>query len=48
MSYEANKSIDKIIELAKAILNIEVDLVKNLQNYIKHYLYKHGDRGKTK
>lgn len=34
MSYEVNKSIDKIIELAKTTLNIEADSVKNLQNYI--------------
>lgn len=29
-----NKSIDKIIELAKSTLNIEADSVRNLQNYI--------------
>lgn len=29
-----NKSIDKIIELAKTTLNIEADSVRNLQNYI--------------
>jgi arabinose-5-phosphate isomerase len=34
MSYEVNKSIDKILELAKTTLNIEADSVRNLQNYI--------------
>jgi arabinose-5-phosphate isomerase len=34
MSYEVNKSIDKIIELAKTTLNIEADSVRNLQNFI--------------
>ncbi len=29
-----NKSIDKIIELAKTTLNIEADSIRNLQNYI--------------
>lgn len=29
-----NKSIDKIIELAKSTLNIEADSIRNLQNYI--------------
>ncbi|MCX6296998.1 MAG: KpsF/GutQ family sugar-phosphate isomerase [Bacteroidetes bacterium] len=29
-----NKSIDKILELAKTTLNIEADSVRNLQNYI--------------
>ena len=36
MSYEVNKSIDKIIELAKTTLNIEADSVRNLQNYINN------------
>ena len=31
-----DKSIDKIIELAKATLNIEADSVRNLQNYINN------------
>lgn len=31
-----NKSIDKIIELAKTTLNIEADSVRNLQNYINN------------
>ncbi|CAN5529096.1 KpsF/GutQ family sugar-phosphate isomerase [soil metagenome] len=31
-----NKSIDKIIELAKSTLNIEADSVRNLQNYINN------------
>ncbi|MBA3970689.1 MAG: SIS domain-containing protein, partial [Bacteroidetes bacterium] len=34
MLYEVNKSIDKIIELAKTTLNIEADSIRNLQNYI--------------
>ncbi len=34
MSYEVNKSIDKIKNLAKTTLNIEADSVRNLQNYI--------------
>ncbi|HEY0030647.1 MAG TPA: KpsF/GutQ family sugar-phosphate isomerase [Bacteroidia bacterium] len=34
MHYEVNKSIDKIIDLAKTTLNIEADSVRNLQNYI--------------
>jgi arabinose-5-phosphate isomerase len=29
-----NKSVDKIIELAKSTLNIEADSIRNLQNYI--------------
>lgn len=29
-----NKSIDKIIELAKSTINIEADSIRNLQNYI--------------
>ncbi len=36
MSYEVNKSIDKIIELAKTTLNIEADSVRNLQNYVNN------------
>jgi arabinose-5-phosphate isomerase len=31
-----NKSIDKIIELAKTTLNIEADSIRNLQNYINN------------
>jgi len=34
MSYEVNKSIDKIKDLAISTLNIEADSVRNLQNYI--------------
>ncbi|MFL5765321.1 MAG: SIS domain-containing protein [Bacteroidia bacterium] len=34
MPYEVNKSIDKIIELAKTTLDIEADSVRNLRNYI--------------
>ncbi|OFY85734.1 MAG: D-arabinose 5-phosphate isomerase [Bacteroidetes bacterium RIFCSPLOWO2_12_FULL_35_15] len=34
MHYEVNKSIDKIIELAKMTLNIEAESVQNLQHFI--------------
>jgi arabinose-5-phosphate isomerase len=34
MPYEVNKSIDKIIELAKTTLDIEADSVRNLRQYI--------------
>jgi arabinose-5-phosphate isomerase len=34
MIYEVNKSIDKIINLAKATINIEAESVRNLENFI--------------
>ena len=34
--YQVNKSIDKLIELAKTTINIEADSVRNLQNYINN------------
>ena len=36
MHYEVNKSIDKIIDLAKMTLNIEAESVQNLQTFINN------------